>query len=137
MQRIEFGVAGNPRPGRHASLIRERMNTGGNPLPDEFNTSGRGFRKTAHPRSLSCSPATATSSIALGAAVPRQGSSGLRVQRRRARRVRARRELAALRGVVARSGIDAIYTSERSSVSSRSPGVIQDTLDRPAPESRS
>ncbi len=39
---------------------------GGNPVPEAVNANGRGFRRRARPRSLSCSPATATSSTCAG-----------------------------------------------------------------------
>jgi HflK protein len=106
------------------------MNTGGNPIPDALNNSGTWFQRQAAPEE----PFLLT-------------GDGNLIDLRWALQYRVRdpvafafnvaepedyvrsASLAALRSVVARSGIDAIYTSERSGVEQQVARAVQTTLD--------
>jgi HflK protein len=131
LQRIEFGVAGSQSRSGSRPQIRERMNTGGNPMPDALNASGTWFQKEGAPEE----PFLLT-------------GDGNLIDLRWALQYRVKDAVAfafnvvepdafvrsasqtALRSVVARTGIDAIYTSERSSVEQGVARAIQATLDQ-------
>ena len=128
VQRIEFGIAGNQaKAARRARPVASALSAGG--IHDAGRARApaeRGSRRSGAPRSLSCSPATATSSTCAG-----RCSTASRTPVAFAFNVAEPdafvrgASLAALRGVVARSGIDAIYTSERSSVERQVARAIQ------------
>jgi HflK protein len=131
VQRIEFGVAGNPARTGARPVTRERMNTGGNPMPEAFNTNGTWFQKEGAPEEpflLTGDGNLIDLRWALQYRVKDPVAFAFNIAEPDAF-VRGA-SLAALRGVVARSGIDAIYTSERSSVEQQVARAIQDTLDR-------
>jgi len=131
VQRIEFGVAGNPARTGTRPVTRERMNTGGNPMPEAFNTNGTWFQKEGAPEEpflLTGDGNLIDLRWALQYRVKDPVAFAFNIAEPDAF-VRGA-SLAALRGVVARSGIDAIYTSERSSVEQQVARAIQDTLDR-------
>lgn len=132
VQRIEFGLSDEQT--RSAPAQRrgfERMMGGWNPMAESANTSGTWFRKDA----ADDEPFLLT-------------GDGNLIDLRWAVQYRIKDPMAfafsvaepegfvravsrtALRGVVARTGIDAIYTSERSSVEEQAQRALQDILDR-------
>jgi HflK protein len=131
VQRIEFGF-----PSKSAKTVltrdpdRARLTAGGFRMPEAINTTGTWFQK----ESAAEEPFLLTGDgnlIDLRWAVqyrvkdPVEFAFNIAEPDAFVRGV----SLAALRGVVARSGIDAIYTSERSGVERQVERAIQTTLD--------
>jgi len=132
VQRVEFGFARRPagsETARRPGL--ERMTSGWNPMAAAANVSGTWFQKEPTPEE----PYLLTGDgnlIDLRWAVQYRVNDPMAVAFNIAEPesfVRAS-ALAALRGVVARTGIDAIYTSERSGVEDEAERALQAMLDR-------
>jgi HflK protein len=130
VQRVEFGL-GNQTKKATRLIGGERMNTGGNPIPDALNTSGAWFQKDSAPEEpflLTGDGNLIDLRWALQYRVKDPVAFSFNVAEPDAY-VRSV-SLAALRSIVARSGIDAIYTSERSGVEEQVARTIQQTLDK-------
>ncbi len=132
VQRIEFGFVRKQGAATAARAAgRERLTAGGSLMPEALNTTGTWFQKEAEPEEpfLLTGDAnlidlrwavqyrvTDAVAYAFNIAEPDDFVRGL--------------SLAALRSVVARSGIDAIYTSDRSAVERQVEDAIQRELDK-------
>ena len=131
VQRIEFGFPGKSTktvPARDPD--RARLTAGGFRMPEAINTTGTWFQK----ESATEEPFLLTGDgnlIDLRWAVQYRVKDAVEFAFNVAEPDAFVRgvSLAALRGVVARSGIDAIYTSERSDVERQAQRDIQATLD--------
>lgn len=129
VQRIEFGFAGSGAQ-TVSSPIRQDSAAGWNPSHDRGPASGAWFQKEAGPEE----PFLLTGDgnlIDLRWAVQYRIKDALAYAYRVAEPDALVRSvaLAALRGVAARSGIDAIYTAERSGVEQKVETALQRTLD--------
>ncbi|HEV8647747.1 MAG TPA: SO_0444 family Cu/Zn efflux transporter [Burkholderiales bacterium] len=134
VQRIEFGFPGKKTQMAAQPIGRPRTAAGWTPTPDVTTATGSWFQKEADPDE----PYLLTGDgnlIDLRWAVQFRIKDAVAYTFNVAESDRLVRgaSLAALRSVVARSGIDAIYTSERSGVESQ----VEETLQRVLDDTRS
>ena len=134
VQRIEFGFPGKKTQMAAQPIGRPRTAAGWTPTPDITTATGSWFQKEADPEE----PYLLTGDgnlIDLRWAVQFRIKDAVAYTFNVAESDRLVRgaSLAALRGVVARSGIDAIYTSERSGVEQQ----VEETLQRVLDDTRS
>jgi HflK protein len=133
VQRMEFGFPAkrSSEAAARASLGRERMTAGGNPIPEPVNVTGTWFQRETSPGDGYLLTGDGNL-IDLRSAVQYRVKDALafafNVEDPQAL-VRGA-TLAALRGVVAASGIDALYTSARSEAENRVVQALQRTLDK-------
>jgi HflK protein len=133
VQRMEFGfpTKRSSEAAARASLGRERMTAGGNPIPEPVNVTGTWFQKETSPGDAYLLTGDGNL-IDLRSAVQYRAKDALafafNVEDPHAL-VRSA-TLAALRGVVAARGIDALYTSARSEAEDRVVLALQQTLDK-------
>ncbi|MBV9252173.1 MAG: SO_0444 family Cu/Zn efflux transporter [Acetobacteraceae bacterium] len=130
VRRMEFGMPVN-RTGRDTNIGREHLTAGGNAVPEPVNVTGTRFQKESATDSSSLLTGDANL-IAIRSVVQYRVSDPLdfafSVEDPDALVHSA--TLAALRGVVGTTGIDAIYTSARSAVEERVARTVQGILDR-------
>ena len=131
VQRMEFGMQGNQaKAALTRTSGRDRLSAGGFTVPDALGASGTWFQKEAAAEE----PFLLTGDgnlIDLRWAVQYRVKDAVAFEFNVAEPETIVRgaSLAALRGVVARSSIDAIYTSDRSGVEQRVEQALQGTLD--------
>jgi HflK protein len=130
VQRMEFGfpTKRSSEAAARASLGRERMTAGGNPIPEPVNVTGTWFQKET-------SPGDGYLLTGDGNLIDLRSAVQYRVKDALAfafnvEDPHALVRTAALRGVVAASGIDALYTSARSDAEDRVVQALQRTLDK-------
>jgi HflK protein len=134
VQRIEFGFTGKKTPMAAQPAGRPRTAAGWTPTPDITTAAGSWFQKEAEPEE----PYLLTGD---GNLIDLRWAVQFRIKDAVANTFNVAESdmlvrgasLVALRGVVARSGIDAIYTSERSGVERQ----VEETLQRILDDTRS